>query len=72
MILSLFIGKLFSNYLKRGRGAFETIGSGIAMDYHDIAFKCNFAYMDPITKVVIKRRVDREFDKWGLPLIDVL
>ena len=28
--------------------------------------------MNPETRVVEKRRVDREFPKWGLPLIDVL
>lgn len=36
----------------------------------DIAFKCNFAYMDPETRIVHKRRVDREFHHWGLDLID--
>ena len=45
----------------RGRGAFETIGSGIPMDTNEIAFKCNFAHMDPNTRIVLKRRVDREF-----------
>lgn len=58
--------------LYRGRGAFETMGSGIPMSEHDIAFKCNFAHMDPKTGMVVLRRVDRNFDKWGLPLIDVI
>jgi 2,3-bisphosphoglycerate-independent phosphoglycerate mutase len=33
-----------------GRGAFEAMGSGISMiaDY-DIAFKCNFAYLNEET-----------------------
>ena len=53
-----------------GRGAFEAEGSGIEMSGGDIGFKCNFAYMDPETRVVCKRRVDREFQKWGLEIID--
>ena len=57
--------------LYRGRGSFETIGAGIPMDYNDIAFKCNFAFMDE-NGIVVLRRVDRDFDKWGLPLIDLL
>jgi 2,3-bisphosphoglycerate-independent phosphoglycerate mutase len=58
--------------LYRGRGAFETMGSGIPMTNDDIAFKCNFAHMDPTSGKVLLRRVDRNFDKWGLPLIDCL
>jgi len=42
------------------------------MDYKEIGFKCNFAFMDEKTGVVLKRRVDRNFTKWGLPLIDLL
>ena len=42
------------------------------MDHTEIAFKCNFAHMDPETRIVKLRRVDREFPHWGLPLIDVL
>ena len=53
----------------KGRGAFETEGSGLLMQPGDIAFKCNMASMDPETRVVQKRRVDRQFDKWGLDLI---
>ena len=29
----------------RGRGSFETMGSGISMENNEIAFKCNFAYI---------------------------
>ena len=29
-----------------GRGAFETMGAGCQMSYDDIAFKCNFAYIN--------------------------
>lgn len=56
----------------KGRGAFETEGAGLLMKAGDIAFKCNFAYMDPTTHKVVKRRVDREFDKWGLELVTFL
>lgn len=56
----------------KGRGAFETEGAGIPMIPGDIAFKCNFATMNKETGIVEKRRVDRNFDKWGLDLIDYL
>lgn len=56
----------------RGRGAFETEGAGLEMKPGDIAFKCNFASMDHQTGIVNVRRVDREFQNWGLPLIDYL
>ena len=42
------------------------------MDVGEIAFKSNFAYMNVDTKIVEKRRVDREFPKWGIPLCDAL
>lgn len=58
--------------LYRGRGAFETMGSGIPMSEQDIAFKCNFAHVDTTTGKVLLRRVDRNFDKWGLSLIDCI
>lgn len=58
--------------LYRGRGAFESMGSGLSMSCNDIAFKCNFAHMDEETRIVKMRRVDRDFDKWGLSLIDVV
>ncbi len=60
----------FTEY--RGRGSFETLGSGIPMDLEEIGFKCNFAYMEKTTKIVKKRRVDREFHKWGIPLVKAL
>lgn len=44
--------------LYRGRGAFETLGSGIPMNFEEIAFKCNFAHMNK-DGIVLKRRVDR-------------
>ena len=56
----------------KGRGAFETEGSGLPMEPGDIAFKCNFSYMDPVTKIVQFRRVDREFHRWGLDLVTLL
>lgn len=45
-----------------GRGSFETMGSGLDMKGNEIGFKCNFAHMDPDTKIVTKRRVDRNFE----------
>ena len=47
------------------------MGAGVQMGYQDIAFKCNFAFMDLETGVVTKRRVDRNFE-WGVPLCEVL
>jgi 2,3-bisphosphoglycerate-independent phosphoglycerate mutase len=41
------------------------------MSFEDIAFKCNFAYMNEQTGIVERRRVDREFD-WGISLCDAL
>jgi len=54
--------------LYNGRGAYESMGSGIPMDYNEIAFKSNFAYMNDETLCVERRRVDREFTSWGLDL----
>lgn len=51
----------------KGRGAFETMGSGLPMVDGDIAFKCNFSNIDPESKIVKLRRVDRDFPDWGLP-----
>lgn len=42
------------------------------MEQGDIAFKCNFSYMDPESRLVHKRRVDRDFPDWGLDLIKVI
>jgi len=47
------------------------MGAGVEMSYDDIAFKCNFAYVNDATEIVERRRVDREFD-WGIPLCDAL
>jgi len=42
------------------------------MSPEDIAFKCNFAFMEPSTSpLVTLRRVSREFD-WGVPLCSFL
>lgn len=46
----------------QGRGSFETMGSGLDMNGNEIGFKCNFAHMDPETRIVTKRRVDRNFE----------
>eukprot|EP00871_Galdieria_phlegrea_P003038 jgi/Galph1/3735/GphlegSOOS_G2378.1 len=56
----------------RGRGAFETMGSGLEMNIGDIAFKSNFAVLDPLTGIVVSRRADREFGSWGKELCDHL
>ena len=42
----------------RGRGAFESIGSGIPMDLTEVAFKCNFANLNTKTGVVEKYHSD--------------
>ncbi|KAJ4460306.1 putative bisphosphoglycerate-independent phosphoglycerate mutase [Paratrimastix pyriformis] len=49
----------------RGRGAFESMGSGLDMEPGDIAFKSNFATLDPATNVVLLRRADRNFEEIG-------
>ena len=56
----------------RGRGTFETIGAGIDLLPDQLGFKCNFAYLNTNTSLIQKRRVDREFDRWGLQLITYL
>ena len=56
----------------RGRGTFETLGAGLSLLPGQLGFKCNFAYMDSTTSTVTHRRVDRQFDKWGLPLVHYL
>lgn len=55
-------------HLYRGRGAFESMGAGMEMLPGDIAFKSNFAVLDENTRVVLKRRADRCFEKEG-PLL---
>jgi len=47
------------------------MGSGIKMDCNEIAFKCNFAYLNEKTRIVESRRVDRDFE-WGIPLCEYL
>ncbi|CAL5367473.1 unnamed protein product [Camellia sinensis] len=49
----------------RGRGAFESMGAGLAMSPGDIAFKSNFATLDEKTGTVISRRADRHFEEEG-------
>ncbi|KAL4193542.1 hypothetical protein AMTRI_Chr06g177250 [Amborella trichopoda] len=49
----------------RGRGAFESMGAGLAMSPGDIAFKSNFATLDETTDVVTSRRADRHFEEEG-------
>ncbi|RZC70345.1 hypothetical protein C5167_033495 [Papaver somniferum] len=49
----------------RGRGAFETMGAGLAMQPGDIAFKSNFATLDEKSEVVTSRRADRHFEEEG-------
>ncbi|KAH9314668.1 hypothetical protein KI387_023295, partial [Taxus chinensis] len=49
----------------RGRGAFESMGAGLAMSPGDIAFKSNFATWDEKTRIVTSRRADRHFEKEG-------
>ncbi|AQK40308.1 probable 2,3-bisphosphoglycerate-independent phosphoglycerate mutase [Zea mays] len=49
----------------RGRGAFESMGAGLAMAPGDIAFKSNFATLDESTGVIISRRADRHFEEEG-------
>jgi len=66
----------------RGRGAFESMGSGLDMSVGDVAFKSNFATIIPHADtsgnttqslgVVSKRRCDRAFHSWGVPLCDFL
>ncbi|XP_027188592.1 uncharacterized protein [Cicer arietinum] len=49
----------------RGRGAFESMGAGLAMLPGDIAFKSNFATLDEKTGIVTSRRADRHFEEEG-------
>ncbi|KAK6913451.1 2,3-bisphosphoglycerate-independent phosphoglycerate mutase [Dillenia turbinata] len=56
----------------RGRGAFESMGAGLAMSPGDIAFKSNFATWDEKTGVVTSRRADRHFEEEGPILCEAL
>jgi len=58
--------------LYQGRGVFEALGAGQEIKTGDIAFKSNFAYMNLETRIVERRRVDREFPSWGIPLCQAL
>ncbi|KAG7552511.1 2-3-bisphosphoglycerate-independent phosphoglycerate mutase [Arabidopsis thaliana x Arabidopsis arenosa] len=49
----------------RGRGAFESMGAGLAMSPGDIAFKSNFATLDEDSGIVVSRRADRHFEEEG-------
>ena len=55
-----------------GRGVFEAMGAGQEMQPGDIAFKSNFAYINTETGIVERRRTDRKFPSWGIPLCDAL
>lgn len=44
------------------------MGAGIEMQPGDIAFKSNFATIDDISGIVLRRRADRRFDGLG-PLL---
>jgi 2,3-bisphosphoglycerate-independent phosphoglycerate mutase len=56
----------------RGRGAFESMGAGLAMEPGDIAFKSNFATLNEATGVVERRRADRRFEHLGPTLCGAL
>lgn len=48
------------------------MGAGLDMQKGDIAFKSNFATLDPQTNIVIQRRADRHFEHLGPELCDYL
>ncbi|KAL3696435.1 hypothetical protein R1sor_010511 [Riccia sorocarpa] len=56
----------------RGRGAFESLGAGLAMSPGDIAFKSNFATIDDASGIVTSRRADRHFEEEGPILCEAL
>ena len=60
------------NWFSFWLGSFETMGTGMDMDLNSIAFKSNFAFMDDSSSIVVKRRVDRTFPEWGVPLCEAL
>ena len=47
------------------------MGAGVEMSMEDIAFKCNFSYINDDTDIVERRRVSRDFH-WGVPLCEAL
>lgn len=48
------------------------MGAGLHMEPGDIAFKSNFATLNPATGIVEKRRADRHFEALGPPLCAAL
>jgi 2,3-bisphosphoglycerate-independent phosphoglycerate mutase len=36
-----------------GRGSFESMGAGLDMNVGDVAFKCNFAFKDMVSNIVL-------------------
>ena len=48
------------------------MGAGIAMAPGDIAFKSNFATLEPATGIVLRRRADRRFEELGPQLCAAL
>ena len=58
--------------LYEGRGVFEALGAGQEIKVGDIAFKSNFAFINTESKIVERRRVDRGFPSWGIPLCEAL
>ncbi|RNE97207.1 putative 2,3-bisphosphoglycerate-independent phosphoglycerate mutase [Trypanosoma conorhini] len=56
----------------RGRGAYEALGAGMALEDTDVAFKSNFAVLDVRTGVVTHRRCDRDFTLEGPVLCEYL
>eukprot|EP00033_Pygsuia_biforma_P001402 GCRY01001586.1.p1 GENE.GCRY01001586.1~~GCRY01001586.1.p1 ORF type:complete len:447 (-),score=32.33 GCRY01001586.1:583-1923(-) len=54
-----------------GRGAFESMGSGMEMLPGDVAFKSIFSFMDS-DQIVVKRRADRNFVREGPILCEFL
>lgn len=56
----------------KGRGAFESVGSGIDVSPGDIAFKSNFSFMDLKNKVVLRRRADRDLAEDGSAYCEAL
>jgi 2,3-bisphosphoglycerate-independent phosphoglycerate mutase len=48
------------------------MGAGLAMEPGDIAFKSNFACLNPETGIVERRRADRNFEHLGPQLCAAL
>lgn len=56
----------------RGRGAFEALGAGLSMFPGDIAFKCNFARVDPTTRIVSSRCAHSKMHATAARLVSTL